>query len=115
MILRKIDPAIAGINNPVRSPVAALIIDVAFIIFATRLIWQQPVIVAKMISADAFSGGYLPEISLRTDPAQIPGFFFSNIVIRKMPVEMQVEGNLLFCIVAALFRKLFLCGRVLGG
>ena len=70
MIIGIVDQSITGIEQPLRPAEAAHIVHITLVPGASISFRQQTLAVAKVITANGFSFGYFPQVSLGSSPPQ---------------------------------------------
>ena len=90
MVIGIVDQAIIGEQDPLGIAEFSVKANVTLIIFPALGLRQAAFVIAEVVTADAHAGGYLPEVALGIDPAQILGLFFRYVIPRQFPVQVQV-------------------------
>ena len=82
MIIGIVDQSITGIEQPLRPAEAAHIVHITLVPGASISFRQQTLAVVKAITANGFSFGYFPQVSLgssRTPVLSLPAWLNSSV------------------------------------
>ena len=113
MVFRIIDISVIGIDDPFAASVSSGKVNVAFMILLAG--WKFPFIIAETIPSDTFTGSYFIQITGIAVPPQLLGFFLRDIIGGKMPILMNIGGDILFGRIFAVFFDLFIGGFIITG
>ncbi len=92
MVIGVVNTAVLAEDQAFCATIAAGVIDIAFRIRPVR---EQALPVAEAVTADAHSGGNVPEIPGAAVPAKLLSFLLGEVVLGKRAEGVDVLGNVL--------------------